>query len=199
MNNSNTNVRQHILDTARVIIAGKGYSAVGLNEILQASNVPKGSFYHYFGSKEAFGEALFESYFEDYLASLDEILTRNHLKVPERLMTYFEKWMNDQNSSQPEDNCLVVKLASEVSDLSDSLRAEIKRGSDQVIKKLTASILEGIGNKSLPDYLSAEETAASLYHLWIGASVHAKITRDNLPLISALRTTRILLGIPPVH
>lgn len=37
-------VRQHILNTGQVIIGGKGFSAVGLNEILKAAGVPKGSF-----------------------------------------------------------------------------------------------------------------------------------------------------------
>ena len=36
----------------------KGYSGVGLTEILTAAGVPKGSFYHYFASKDAFGEAM---------------------------------------------------------------------------------------------------------------------------------------------
>ena len=52
--------RQQILDTARGIIVGKGFSAVGLSEILAAAGVPKGSFYHWFRSKEQFGEALLE-------------------------------------------------------------------------------------------------------------------------------------------
>jgi DNA-binding transcriptional regulator YbjK len=56
-------VRQHILDTAMPIILGKGFSAVGLNEILATAGVPRGSFYHHFGSKEAFGEALLTSNF----------------------------------------------------------------------------------------------------------------------------------------
>ena len=67
-------VRQEILDTAQIIISGKGYAAVGLNEILAAAGVPKGSFYHYFESKDAFGEALLESYFETYLEDLDAML-----------------------------------------------------------------------------------------------------------------------------
>jgi TetR/AcrR family transcriptional repressor of nem operon len=54
----------------------KGYAAVGLNEILAAAGVPKGSFYHYFESKDAFGEALLESYFETYLEDLDAMLQR---------------------------------------------------------------------------------------------------------------------------
>jgi len=39
-------------------MAGKGFSVVGLNEVLKSAGVPKGSFYHYFSSKDAFGEAL---------------------------------------------------------------------------------------------------------------------------------------------
>jgi TetR/AcrR family transcriptional repressor of nem operon len=46
------------------MMAAKGFTAVGLNEILVPSGVPKGSFYHYFNSKEAYGEALIDSYFE---------------------------------------------------------------------------------------------------------------------------------------
>lgn len=67
-------VRQHILDTARPIILTKGFSAVGLNEILSAADVPKGSFYHYFRSKELFGEALLDAYFADYRERLDALL-----------------------------------------------------------------------------------------------------------------------------
>lgn len=67
-------VRRHILDTARPIIGSKGFSAVGLNEILVAAEIPKGSFYHYFASKEAFGEALLEQYFTAYLARIDALL-----------------------------------------------------------------------------------------------------------------------------
>lgn len=45
MTSLHTDVRQHILDTAKPIILGKGFSAVGLNELLFAAGVPKGSFY----------------------------------------------------------------------------------------------------------------------------------------------------------
>ena len=51
-----SDVRQNILQAARPIIGAKGFSAVGLTEILAAAKVPKGSFYYYFTSKEAFGK-----------------------------------------------------------------------------------------------------------------------------------------------
>ncbi len=52
--------RQHILDTSFELLLCKSFVGVGLQEILKACDVPKGSFYHYFASKEAFGCALLE-------------------------------------------------------------------------------------------------------------------------------------------
>ena len=80
MNTRHDNTRQHILETGHRIIAGKGFSSVGLNEILKTAGVPKGSFYHYFGSKERFGEALLAQYLERYLAQLDALLQRDWVK-----------------------------------------------------------------------------------------------------------------------
>ncbi|KAK0338617.1 hypothetical protein LTR94_037899, partial [Friedmanniomyces endolithicus] len=70
-------------------MAGKGFSAVGLNEILATAGVPKGSFYHYFGSKDAFGEALLAKYFEDYLADMDRMFQQADKTMAERLVAYF--------------------------------------------------------------------------------------------------------------
>ena len=63
-----TDVRQHIIDQGKAIITRKGFAGVGLNEILSAADVPKGSFYHYFKSKELFGEAMLADYVTGYLA-----------------------------------------------------------------------------------------------------------------------------------
>ena len=84
--------RQHILDTGSRIIAGKGFSCVGLNEILQAAEVPKGSFYHYFKSKEQFGQALLEDFFSTYLARIDTLFEVPGLSARERLLRYWQQW-----------------------------------------------------------------------------------------------------------
>lgn len=44
--------RQHILDTGYRLVLHKGFAALGFSKILKACGVPKGSFYHYFASKE---------------------------------------------------------------------------------------------------------------------------------------------------
>ena len=67
MNAKTNDTRQHILDVGYQLVVTKGFTSVGLSELLKAADVPKGSFYHYFKSKEQFGEALIEDYFSRYL------------------------------------------------------------------------------------------------------------------------------------
>jgi TetR/AcrR family transcriptional regulator, transcriptional repressor for nem operon len=190
-------MRQHILDTAMPILLGKGFSAVGLNEILAAAGVPKGSFYHYFGSKEAFGEALLTSYFTDYVERLDDLLVHQPGTAAERLMRYWDDWRATQCAVDPAGKCLAVKLGAEVCDLSEPMRAVLHRGTEQIVARLAACIEAGHEDGSLTGASDAGVTAATLYELWLGATLLEKIRRDGRPLEAAMVTTRRLLGLPP--
>ena len=86
--------RLHILETGYALVARKGFSAIGLQEILRAADVPKGSFYHYFPSKEAFGSALLHHYVEGYAKRLDAMLTQTGTGR-QRLMRYWNAWISD--------------------------------------------------------------------------------------------------------
>ena len=197
MNPQNTDVRQHILDTAKPIILGKGFSAVGLNELLTAAEVPKGSFYHYFKSKESFGEALLDSYFENYQLRLTAILKAENKTGAERLMDYWRGWLDTQCGDDVEAKCLVVKLGGEVSDLSEAMRLALQRGTDRVIQQLAECIAEGCVDGSLPPDLDAANSALMLYNQWLGATVLTKIRRDRSALEAAMRLTRQLLKLSP--
>ena len=197
MNPQNTDVRQHILDTAKPIILGKGFSAVGLNELLTAAEVPKGSFYHYFKSKESFGEALLDSYFENYRLRLSTILKAENKTSAERLMDYWRGWLDTQCGDDVEAKCLVVKLGGEVSDLSEAMRLALQRGTDRVIQQLAECIAEGCADGSLPADLDVTNTALTLYNQWLGATVLTKIRRDRSALEAAMRLTRQLLKLSP--
>ncbi|AMV48430.1 TetR family transcriptional regulator [Paraburkholderia caribensis] len=192
---NSTDVRELILLTGQKIISGKGYSAVGLNEILMAAGVPKGSFYHYFGSKDAFGEALLESYFGDYLADLETTLSEPGLAMGQRLMNYWREWQDNQSALDCQGKCLAVKLGAEVSDLSESMRLSLKRGTSGIISRLTDAIRAGVIDGSISVDDTPERIAQSLYQLWLGASVMVKIVRDTQPFEGALAMTRQILHI----
>lgn len=196
MSNDHADVRQHILDTGRSIILGKGFTAVGLNEILSAACVPKGSFYYYFKSKEAFGAALVEGYLFDYLAHVDALLAPDGAPAAQRLMRYWQSWMATGVSDSPECNCLVVKLSGEVSDMSEAMRVALLGGTNQIIARLADCIGQGAADESLPGTLNAPQTALTLYELWLGAALLTKLRRERSALDAAMHATRRLLNLP---
>ena len=177
-------------------MSGKGFSAVGLNEILTEAKVPKGSFYHYFSSKDAFGEALLSSYFDDYLADMDAALGQSGLSMAQRLLNYFDLWRANQSFLDCQGKCLAVKLAAEVADLSEAMRAVLNGGTSAIIARLAAAIDSGIAEGSLAVDDSPAQVAQSLYQLWLGASVMVKIVRGTAPFDAAMAVTRQLLHLP---
>jgi TetR/AcrR family transcriptional repressor of nem operon len=194
--NESSDVRQKILATGQRIMGGKGFSAVGLNEILVAAKVPKGSFYHYFGSKEAFGEAMLEAYFEDYFDDMDRVLRQAGGSGAQRLANYFQAWEDNQSFENCQGKCLAVKLGAEVADLSEAMRTSMKRGTAGIVERMSAAIEAGVADGSLSIDQPAPEIAQSLYQLWLGASVMVKIVRDTEPFHKAMVTTRNMLHIP---
>lgn len=193
MSNDYQDVRQHILDSGMAIIAGKGFAAVGLNEILSSAAVPKGSFYHYFKSKEAFGVALVDSYAATYAAQMNAVLDADGSSAADRLMRYWHSWFSSEGC---EVRCLVVKLSGEVSDLSDAMRLALLAGTSQIVARLAACIAEGVADGSLDQRVEPEHLAQTLYELWLGAALLTKLRRDNSALDGALRATRALLQLP---
>src|SRR5690348_8474355 len=144
-----TDVRQHILDVAHPLLLRKGFTGVGLAEVLAAAKVPKGSFYHYFGSKEVFGEAVLEAYFSEYLGRTDALLTEGSGTAAQRLIAYFDDWLDSQTGEEAQSRCLVVKLGAEVCDLSESMRAALARGTRGITDRLAGCIEAGRADGSI--------------------------------------------------
>jgi TetR/AcrR family transcriptional repressor of nem operon len=193
---SSTDIKQHILATGRTLILGKGFTAVGLNEILSTAGVPKGSFYYYFKSKEAFGVALAEAYFADYLVRADSLLAGDVTPAAQRLMRYWQSWLTTGENDCLESSCLVVKLSAEVSDLSEAMRMALLNGTRQIIERLASCLRQGAVDGSLSGLLDAPQTALALYELWLGAALLTKLRRERSALDTAMFTTLRLLGLP---
>jgi TetR/AcrR family transcriptional repressor of nem operon len=163
---------------------------------LVAAGVPKGSFYHYFDSKEMFGEALIDSYFSDYHAEIDKTLAAPGRSMAQRLMTYWKNWQSHQSFLDCQGKCLAVKLGAEVADLSEAMRLAMKQGTSGITSRLAKAIEAGVAEGSLAIDGDPDKVAQSLYQLWLGASVLAKIARDRAPFAIAMATTRQILRLP---
>lgn len=194
MSTEQHSVRQHILVTGRNIIMGKGYSGVGLNEILSAAGVPKGSFYHYFKSKELFGKAMLEDYVDTYLAGLDALFSTEGSGL-QRLMRYWDSWLLLSDDACAGSKCLVVKLSGEVADMSEAMREVLLQGTNCIVRRLADCIAEGVADGSIRSGAEPQQTALALYEMWLGAALLTKLRREPSALQNALGATRGMLEV----
>ncbi len=178
MTRANTDTREHLLATATGIILGKGFAAVGLAEILAAAGVPKGSFYHYFRSKEGFGVELLQRYFALYDERLAAMLAPENGPARDCLLAYFSGWQQCSAEDGRVPGCLVVKLAGEVADLSEPMRAALASGTARIVARLTDCLQRGQQEGSIAAGRDVAQLASGLYSLWLGSALRSKVQQD---------------------
>lgn len=188
-----TDTREHLLATGETLSLRLGFTGMGLSELLTTAGVPKGSFYHYFRSKEVFGEAMLQRYFEHYDAAMQQLFADDKTDARHQLLSYYAQAISYHCRSECHNACLAVKLSAEVSDLSEPMRHALETGTARVIGHLQDAIERGIREGSLSIAMSPAATAETLYSLWLGASLRAKIRRSLAPLTSALESIELLL------
>ncbi|CAI0875403.1 TetR/AcrR family transcriptional regulator [Serratia proteamaculans] len=188
-----TDTREHLLATGETLSLRLGFTGMGLSELLSTAGVPKGSFYHYFRSKEVFGEAMLQRYFEHYDAAMQQLFADDKGDARHQLLSYYAQAISYHCRSECHNACLAVKLSAEVSDLSEPMRHALETGSARVIGHLQDTIERGIREGSLSLAMSPAATAETLYSLWLGASLRAKIRHSVAPLTNALESIELLL------
>ena len=190
-----SNTRNHLLMTGYKLIAQKGFTAVGIKQILDTADVPKGSFYHYFASKEAFGEAIISHYFTQYKQRLNVIESQD-VSAQQKLYDYFQNWYDTQQNNCDHEKCLVVKLSAEVADMSEPMRKVLYAGYQQTITWLATQIKAGWADNSVPcpANVAAESMAKRWYFAWLGASLVTKISQTDTPLAEVWLMTTTAMG-----
>jgi TetR/AcrR family transcriptional repressor of nem operon len=129
--------KEHILATGRGLVAQRRFAGMGLNEILKSASAPKGSFYHYFASREDFGCKRLEQCLSQYLVRLDETLNAEGPDARARLMQYWSRWISTQTSGDACEQCLIVNIGAETSDISDEMRGIPEEGTSQIGARLS--------------------------------------------------------------
>ncbi|UWR60152.1 TetR/AcrR family transcriptional regulator [Phaeobacter inhibens] len=196
MSTGMSDTRLHILDTGRALTAQRGYTSVGLTELLATAQVPKGSFYHYFSSKEDYGCALLRHYVEQYRIELAPTLNNPSLTGRDQVLSYVTAWQDRQSSDMAGQKCLIVKLAAEIADLSPAMRGILQQAVEGITARLADCLRKGQQDGSLSPDVDPIQTATSLYQIWLGASLMAHLSQDSTPFDTAMVQTRTMLPPP---
>jgi len=195
-----TDTKTRILMTARELFHGRSYADVGIKEICDIAKVQKGSFYHFFPSKQDLAMAVIDDMADDWAHGFVAEAFDRDLPPLERLdymvdaAYYWQKAAKDIEGRMP--GCLFGNLALEVSTRDEVLRAKLNAVFEKASARFHQTLEEAIELGLIPP-LDAEATAQSMLAFLEGVILLAKTRNDPevvLTLGPAIKTLRIELS-----
>lgn len=172
----------------------KGFATAGLDEILGRVGVPKGSFYHYFASKEAFGLALIERYAHFFARKLDRHLLCAELTPLARVQAFVDDAQAGMARYDYRRGCLIGNLGQEMGALPESFRAQLQAVFADWQARLAACLRLAQQAGEMSATADAEQLAAFFWIGWEGAVLRAKLAQSAEPLTVFARF--FLAGLP---
>ncbi len=180
--NKASSTRDRVLEVGLRQLRLAGYNATGVKDVLDLAGVPKGSFYHYFTSKEAFAGELIEKYAEAEIERVHRILGDLTIAPLKRLRSYFEDLSTTNGIHAEVSGCLIGSMSLEVAGQNEILQVQL-RSLFEVWQQAIADVLhEAVKRGDLDGTLKPTTLAEFLLSSYEGALVRMKADRSNRPL-----------------
>lgn len=170
--------RAHLLRTGLTLLTEKGYSALGLDEILRQAQVSKGSFYHCFGSKQGFGLALVDAYAAYFARKLDHWFLDDAQAPLQRLRHFITDARAGMARHGWRRGCLVGNLGQEMGTLPEVFRQQLEAVFQDWQSRTTVLLQAAKGHGELPASADAAALARFFWIGWEGAVLRAKLARS---------------------
>lgn len=185
--NGSPNTRGHLLQVGLRRMRAMGYASTGVKEILDDAGVPKGSFYHYFPSKEAFAEEVLKLYVTGENERAGKILCDGKAAPLKRLRRYFEELIATYGPAAAVSGCMLGNLSLEMADHSDSIQSLLRLSFSNWQTAIAGVLQEAVERGDLAKSHKPEELAAFLLNSYEGALLRSKADRSTKPLENFLR------------
>ncbi|MCW4630280.1 MULTISPECIES: TetR/AcrR family transcriptional regulator [Marinomonas] len=174
--------REALLRAGMLILTESGFTRSGIDPILKSIGVPKGSFYHYFSSKEAFGLAVLERYRRYFEAKLDGFLLDEAFSPLERLQRFVQDAQDGIVRHEFKRGCLVGNLEQESSLLPEAFSEQLQMTYQSWQDRVAVCLLASQKHGEITLQTSIEETAQAFWMGWEGAVHRARLVKSTQPL-----------------
>lgn len=171
-----------LLEVGQELFITNSFNSVGLNDILKHSGVPKGSFYHYFASKEDFALQVIELYHKENYAALAELLQDDSLNAYQQLKQFFQKNIGHFDEVGYCQGCLMANLSQELADVNEKMRCKISQFSAEMVELISSCLQRMEDNELNLGHLQSREAAQVLMNSWMGAIMKMKLEKSREPL-----------------
>lgn len=181
--------RESLADTRALLIQSGtaalteyGFTATGIDGILKLVGVPKGSFYYYFDSKEAFGLAILDNYRRYFAYKLQKTLQDSSKPPLQRLQGFVDDAKLGMAKYEFRRGCLIGNLNQEICALPDSFHHLLIETLDEWQGYLTVCLQEAQLAGQLSAGADCQQWARFFWIGWEGAVMRARLTKNCEPL-----------------
>lgn len=189
-----SDTREALIRCGVEVLTEQSFTATGIDGILRRVGVPKGSFYHYFASKEAFGRVVLDNYADYFARRLDRWLLDESLSPLERLAGFVQHSRASMARHDFKRGCLVGNLGQEVSMLPGGFRERLEVIFQSWQSRLAQCFEAAKNVGELPPSADCAELAAYFWIGWEGAVLRARLVQSDAPLNTF--TAGFLRGLP---
>lgn len=180
--------RGEIIRIGTDMISLHGYNATGIDAVLKQAEVPKGSFYHYFGSKEEFGLAVIDHFAERYEQRLDTFLNDEEVTPLNRLRNYLDNGLAHLAQNQCTRGCLIGNLGQELADQNERFRVRLEEIFRAWKERFATCLREAQLVGELATDLDPVVLAGFILSGLEGALLRAKVMKSPQPLGDFIET-----------
>jgi TetR/AcrR family transcriptional repressor of nem operon len=179
---SKETTRATLLEAGKRVFLERGYNNSGIELVLQAAGVPKGSFYYYFESKEDFGLQVLNQFAEDMRANFERFQQDQGVRPLERLRRYFEEVCVRLDSQECRNGCLVGNLSQEMAGQSEKFRVRLEEIFEGCRDRYAGCLQAAQDAGEIAPDLDVQELAEFCLSSWQGAILRAKAARNTRPI-----------------
>jgi TetR/AcrR family transcriptional repressor of nem operon len=177
--------KQRLIETGIAMLLEHGYNDLGVAAVLEATNTPKGSFYHHFRDKEDFGLAVVDAYMENVHAMLDACLSDQRRAPLARIRHFFET-VQQGYRQQGYLGCLLGGLGQELSGVSEVFRKKIAECFDAIGRRFAECLEEARRDGAIAADANPKKLASLLVDCWEGAALRSRLHTSAAPLTAML-------------
>lgn len=175
--------RDLILAKGAQVMTRRGYHGTGVLEIVKAAGIPKGSFYHYFASKEDFALQALEYLYSPRLARYRSALTSLASPPCQRILGYYAELLAHFSRQQsPEYHCFIGSLSFEMAELSQPIGHRVESILTQSVSTLADCLEQARLEGELDSDTDCHALAEFIGNAWEGALLRMKVGRSVAPL-----------------
>ena len=182
--------KERLLRQGMKLFYAEGFHGTTVDAVLASAGVPKGSFYHHFGSKDVFGQAVLDRYLDFQIDLFDKWAAKKNLSTSAKLVGYFKEISQIFVKSGYQRACLAGKFSTEVAAASDSFRELLSAGMQLWKSRIVELLAAGQADGDVRQDRTAEDLADAVLSLIQGSLVIALSTRDKHTLAAVGATIK---------